>query len=61
MDTEVIRANIQFVGFPGHSHGKASACNAGYQGSVPGLGRSPEEGMGYPRILQYSRLKNSKD
>ena len=44
MDTEVIRANIQFVGFPGGSHGKES-CNAGYQGSIPGLGRSPGEGM----------------
>ena len=58
MDTEVIRANIQFVGFPGGSHGKES-CNAGYQGSIPGLGRSPGEGMGYP--LQYSCLENSKD
>ena len=28
-----------------------SACNAGNQGSIPGLGRSPGEGNGYP--LQY--------
>ena len=36
-----------------------SACNAGDPGSIPGLGRSPGEGNGYPR--QYSCLKNSKD
>ena len=31
-------------GFPGGLDGKASACNAGYLGSIPGLGRSPGEG-----------------
>ena len=44
-------------GFPGSSDGKASACNAGNPGSIPGLGRSPREGKGYP--LQYSCLENS--
>ena len=44
-------------GFPGGSDGKESACNAGYLGSIPGLGRSPGEGSGYP--LQYSCLENS--
>ena len=34
-----------------------SACNVGDLGSIPGLGRSPEEGKGYP--LQYSGLENS--
>ena len=34
------------------SVGKESACNAGDPSSIPGLGRSPEEGIGYP--LQYS-------
>ena len=34
------------------SVGKESACNAGDAGSIPGLGRSPGEGIGYP--LQYS-------
>ena len=34
------------------SVGKESACNAGDPGSIPGLGRSAEEGIGYP--LQYS-------
>ena len=40
--------------FPGGSDGKESACNTGALGSIPGLGRSPEEGNGYP--LQYSGL-----
>jgi len=39
-------------GFPGSSAGKESACNAGDPSSIPGLGRSPGEGIGYP--LQYS-------
>ena len=38
---------------------KESACDAGDLGSVPGLGRSPREGKGYP--LQYSSLENSMD
>ena len=46
-------------GFPGGSAGKESACNAGDLGSVPGLGRSPGEGKGYP--LQYSGLESSMD
>ena len=40
------------LGFPGGSDSKASACNVGDQGSIPGLGRSPGGGIGYP--LQYS-------
>ena len=47
------------MGFPCGSAGKESACNAGDLGSIPGLGRSPEEGKGYP--LQYSGLDNSMD
>ena len=43
------------AGFPGGSEGKASACNMGDLGSIPGLGRSPTEGNGYP--LQYSCLE----
>ena len=38
--------------FPGSSAGKESTCNAGDPGSIPGLGRSPGEGIGYS--LQYS-------
>ena len=41
------------------SVGKESACYAGNSGSIPGLGRSPGEGKGYP--LQYSGLENSMD
>ena len=40
------------MGFPGSSAGKESAWNEGDPGSIPGLGRSPEEGIGY--ALQYS-------
>ena len=46
-------------GFSGGLGGKESTCNAGDPGSVPGLGRSPGEGNGYP--LQYSCLENSTD
>jgi len=38
---------------------KEPACNVGDLGSIPGLGRSPGEGKGYP--LQYSGLKNPMD
>ena len=41
--------------FPGGSDGKESACNAGDPDSIPGSGRSPGEGNGYP--LQYSCLE----
>ena len=47
------------MGFPCGSGGKESTCNAGDLGSIPGLGRSPGEGKGYP--LQYSGLENSMD
>ena len=40
------------LGFPGGSAGKESACNEGDLGLIPGLGRYPGEGKGYP--LQYS-------
>ena len=48
-----------YLGFPGGSNSKASACNEGDLGLIPGLGRSPGEGNGDP--LQYSCLDNSKD
>ena len=44
------------TGLLGSSESKESACNAGDLGSIPGLGRSPGEGNGYP--LQYSCLEN---
>ena len=46
-------------GFPGGSDGKASACNAGDPGLIPGSGRSRGEGKGNP--FQYSCLENSMD
>ena len=45
--------------FPAGSDGNASACNTGDPGLIPGLGRFPGEGNGYP--LQYSWLKNTMD
>ena len=47
------------LGFPGGSDGKEFACNAGDEGSFPGLGRSPGEGNGNP--FQYSCLGNPVD
>ena len=44
---------------PGGSDGKASVYNAGDQGSIPGLRRSPGEGNGNP--LQYYCLENPMD
>ena len=40
------------MGFPGSSAGKESTCSTGDLGSIPGWGRFPGEGVGYP--LQYS-------
>ena len=40
------------MGFPGSSAGKESTYNSGDNGSIPGLGRFPGEGIGYP--LHYS-------
>ena len=46
-------------GFCYGSAGKESACSERDLGSIPGLGRSPGEGKGYP--LQYSGLENPMD
>ena len=48
---------LQSKGLPGGSDGKESDCNTGDMDSIPGSGRSPGEGKGYP--LQYSYLENS--
>ena len=48
-----------YGGFPCRSVGKESASHAGDPGSIPGSGRSPEEGIGNP--LQYSCLENPMD
>ena len=47
------------MGFPHGSDSKESACNAGDPGSIPGLGRLPGEGVGYPP--QDSYLENPMD
>ena len=47
------------MSFPSGSEGKASTCNAGGPGLIPGWGRSPQEGNGNP--LQYSCLENPRD
>ena len=47
------------MGFSGGSEVKASDCNAGDLGLIPGSGRSPGEGNGNP--LQYSCLENPVD
>ena len=44
------------MGFPGGSDCEVSTCNAGDLGSIPGSGRCPGEGDGYP--LQYPCLEN---
>ena len=46
-----------YLGFPGGSDGKESACTVGDLGSIPGLGRFPGEGHG--NLLHYSGLENS--
>ena len=48
---------LVFKAFPGGAEVKASACNVGDLGLIPGSGRYPEDGKGYP--LQDSRLENS--
>ena len=47
----ILGIHLAFLGLPGSSAGKESACNAGYSRSIPGLGRSSGEGIGCP--LQY--------
>ena len=48
------------IGFHGGSDSNEYLCNAGELGSIPGSGRAPEEGNGYP-LLEYSCLGNSMD
>ena len=51
--SRIIFTSVYFImSFPYGSVGKESVCNVGDPGSIPGLGRSPGEGKGYP--LQYS-------
>ena len=55
----ILQSSFPLIGLPCGSAGKESAYNVRDLGSIPGLGRSPGEGKGYP--LQCSGLKNSMD
>ena len=55
----MVHGATKSCGLPGGSEVKASACNEGHLGSIPGSGRSPGEGNGNPR--QYSCLDNPMD
>ena len=44
------------TGFPDSSVGKESACNAGDPGSIPGSGRSPGKGIGYPLQSSWASI-----
>ena len=43
---DISPSNLDSMDIPGGSDGKVSAYNLGDPGSIPGLGRSPEEGNG---------------
>ena len=59
LTTLICLLTLVFLGFPGGSAGKESACNVGDLGLIPVLERSPGEGKGYP--LQYSGLEDPMD
>jgi len=46
--SDIIQLLCCCLGFPHGSEGEESSCNAGHSGLIPGLGRSPLEGNGYP-------------
>jgi len=48
MTLKKIHWSIVALGFPSWLDGKESTCNAGHPGLIPGSGRSPGEGNGYP-------------
>ena len=47
---------FRFLGFPGNSAGKESACNAGDPSSIPGSERSARERIGYPLLYSWASL-----
>ena len=59
MITFIVYSYTFYLGFPGGSDAKESACNTGDPSLIPGSGRSLGEGNGY--TLQCSGLKNSMD
>ena len=52
----MLACDLVTQGFPGRSAGKESICNAGDPGLIPGLGRSPGEGIGYPLQCSWTSL-----
>ena len=58
-ECNLLTLKVISMDFPGGSESKESTCNAGDPGLVPGSGRSPGEGNGYP--LQFSWLENLRD
>ena len=59
MINDVEHIFMYLLNCPCGSAGKESACNVGELGLIPGLGRPPGEGKGFP--LQYSGLENSME
>ena len=59
LKTTFFKNSLLYMGFPGGSEGKESACNVGHPGSIPGSGRFPGGSKGNP--LQYSCLENPMD
>ena len=47
---------MSFMGFPDSSVGKESACNAEDPISIPGMGQSTGEGIGYPLLYSWASL-----
>ena len=59
LEVSFLLLSLSLPDFPSGLEGKASACNEGDRGSIPGSGRSPGEGNGNP--FQYSCLENPMD
>ena len=55
-NSRVITTGTTCQGSPDSSVDKESACNAGDPSSIPGLGRSPGEGRGYPLQSSWASL-----
>ena len=59
LEVSFLLLSLSLPDFPSGLEGKASACNEGDRGSIPGSGRSPGEGNGNP--VQYYCLENPMD
>ena len=52
---------VQVLGVPGGSDSKESTCNSGDLGSIPGSGRFPGEGNGYPSSILAWRIPRTEE